>query len=95
MVFDASLLWLAVAVFLLAGIIKGLIGIGLPTASVGMMSQVIDPRVAIALIVFPSLLSNAWQIWRMGGLAGALKRYWLFLIMLASMILLMSTQVTA
>ncbi|MEM7746545.1 MAG: sulfite exporter TauE/SafE family protein [Pseudomonadota bacterium] len=95
MVFDANLLWLAVGVFLLAGIIKGLIGIGLPTASVGMMSQVIDPRVAIALIVFPSLLSNAWQIWRMGGLVGALKRYWLFLIMLASMILLMSTQVTA
>lgn len=81
--------------FLLAGIIKGLIGIGLPTASVGMMSQFIDPRIAIALIVFPSLLSNAWQVWRMGDVLGAMRRYWLFLAMLMSMILIVSTLVTS
>lgn len=81
--------------FLLAGIIKGLIGIGLPTASVGMMSQIIDPRIAIALIVFPSLLSNAWQVWRMGDMLGAMRRYWLFLATLMSMILIVSTLVTS
>ena len=89
-----ELLWLALGVFLLAGIIKGLIGIGLPTAAVGILSQVIDPRVAIALMVFPSLISNAWQVWRMGGLAGALRRYWVFLVMLCGMILAWSVLVT-
>ena len=85
---------IAVGVFLLAGIIKGLIGIGLPTAAVGMLSQIIDPRVAIALMVFPSLLSNAWQVWRMGDLGGAIRRYWLFLLLLVSMILAWSIFVT-
>ena len=92
---DSDVLAIAAIAFLIAGIIKGLIGIGLPTASVGMMSQVIDPRVAIALIVFPSLLSNAWQVWRMGDVLGAARRYWLFLLMLMSMILLVSTSVTS
>ena len=92
---DSDVLAIAAIAFLIAGIIKGLIGIGLPTASVGMMSQVIDPRVAIALIVFPSLLSNAWQVWRMGDVLGAARRYWLFLLMLMSMILLISTSVTS
>ena len=90
-----ELIAIAAGVFLLAGMIKGLIGIGLPTASVGMLSQIVDPRVAIALIVFPSLLSNAWQMWRMGDIVGALRRYWLFLIMLTSMILLVTTTVTS
>lgn len=95
LILEPQMLAIAVAVFLLAGIIKGMIGIGLPTASVGMLSQVIDPRIAIALIVFPSLLSNAWQVWRMGDMLGALRRYWLFLVMLMSMILLVTTQVTS
>ncbi|MEM9060117.1 MAG: sulfite exporter TauE/SafE family protein [Pseudomonadota bacterium] len=89
-----DVLLIAFAVFLLAGLIKGLIGIGLPTASVGMMSQVIDPRVAIALMVFPSLISNAWQVWRMGDLFGAIGRYRVFLGTLCSLILLLSIFVT-
>lgn len=93
--FGPELIAVAFGAFLLAGVIKGLIGIGLPTAAVGMLSQVIDPRVAIALIVFPSLLSNAWQMWRMGDVLGAVRRYWLFLVMLSSMILLVTTTVTS
>lgn len=94
MAVEPEFIALAACVFLLAGIIKGLIGIGLPTAAVGMLSQFIDPRVAIALMVFPSLLSNAWQVWRMGDFSGAVRRYWLFLLMLISMILLWSVFVT-
>lgn len=91
---DPAMLALLACVFVVAGMIKGLVGIGLPTAAVGMMGQVLDPRVAIAMIVLPSLLSNAWQVWRMGDLAGALGRYWRFLAMLCLMILVISTQVT-
>lgn len=92
--FGPEMILLIAATFLLAGVIKGLVGIGLPTASVGVMSQFMDPRVAIALIVFPSLLANAWQVWRMGDLAGAVGRYWRFLTMLCSTILLVSMTVT-
>jgi len=67
----------------------------LPTASVGMMSQVLDPRLAIALAVFPSLLTNAWQIWRSGQPWSVIKQFWPFLICLMGMILLVSLTLTA
>lgn len=43
----------ALLAFLLAGTIKGIVGIGLPTTSIGILSQVTDPRLAITLAVFP------------------------------------------
>ena len=51
---------IAIFVFLLAGIIKGTVGIGMPTVSVGVLSQIIPPHTAIALVVFPLLSSNLW-----------------------------------
>lgn len=61
-----ALLPLTVGIFLLAGTIKGTVGIGLPTAGIGLMTQVIDPHIAIVLLVFPLLLSNLWQVYRIG-----------------------------
>ena len=93
--FSPEMLVLITGVFLLAGVIKGTVGIGLPTASVGMISQVMDPRLAIALVVFPSLLSNAWQIWRMGRFAATLRRYGIYIACLMGMIALVSMTVTS
>lgn len=92
---DPWVLAFVVVVFLMAGAIKGVVGIGLPTASVGMMSQVLDPRLAIALAVFPSLLSNAWQIWRAGRPWEIVQKFWIFLACLMGMILLVSLTLTA
>ncbi|MEM7239977.1 MAG: sulfite exporter TauE/SafE family protein, partial [Pseudomonadota bacterium] len=94
MTYDLTPLALLCAIFLIAGTIKGTVGIGLPTAAVGMMSQVIDPRAAISLVVLPSLLSNAWQIIRAGGFLAALRRYWVFLVCLSGLILMVSLTVT-
>ncbi|MEM7743869.1 MAG: sulfite exporter TauE/SafE family protein [Pseudomonadota bacterium] len=93
--FGPEMLALIAGVFLLAGVIKGTVGIGLPTASVGMMSQVMDPRMAIALVVFPSLLSNAWQIWRSGMVAETIRRFWVYLVCLISVIAVVSLTLTA
>lgn len=86
---------LITGIFLLAGLVKGTTGIGLPTAAVGMMSQMIDPRQAIALVVFPSLLSNAWQMWRSGRVGEVLRRYWLYILCLMSLIAVVSATLTA
>ncbi len=93
--FGPEMLALIAGVFLLAGVIKGTVGIGLPTASVGMMSQVMDPRMAIALVVFPSLLSNAWQIWRSGMVVETIRRFWVYLVCLISVIAVVSLTLTA
>lgn len=56
----------ATTAFFVAGTIKGTVGIGLPTASLGILAQGFDPRMAVALVVFPMMVSNAWQVFRMG-----------------------------
>lgn len=69
----AALALVAVAVFLAAGSVKGLLGIGLPTMSIGLMAQFVDVREAVSLAIVPMLLANAWQISR-GGEPLALAR---------------------
>lgn len=50
------------AVFILAGMVKGVVGLGLPTVAVGLLGLVMAPREAAALLVVPSLVTNLWQL---------------------------------
>ena len=77
-----TVLLIAGAAFLVAGTIKGIAGIGLPTASIALMTLVLDPRVAIALVMFPMLGSNLWQLLRSGHLGRTARRYGLFAVIL-------------
>src|SRR5207248_10040158 len=56
-----SLAFIAVA-FLLAGFIKGAIGVGLPTVVMGLLSIVMAPAQAAALMVLPAIGTNIWQM---------------------------------
>jgi uncharacterized membrane protein YfcA len=49
-------------VFVLAGFVKGVTGMGLPTVSVALLSFVMRPVEAAALLIVPSLLTNVWQL---------------------------------
>ena len=64
-----------VVAYLVAGSVKGLTGMGLPTIAMGIMTLVIDPRSAIALNLIPMLTSNMWQLYRAGDLRGVIRRY--------------------
>lgn len=76
---DVTLLLLGTAVFLLAGMVKGVIGLGLPTISLGLMTLVLDLPSAMALMVVPSFVTNLWQA-SVGGHARAVfRRIWPFL----------------
>ncbi|PHK95777.1 hypothetical protein CR162_06535 [Pseudoroseomonas rhizosphaerae] len=50
------------AVFLLAGLVKGVIGLGLPTVAMGLLGVLMPPAQAAALLVLPSLVTNLWQL---------------------------------
>jgi uncharacterized membrane protein YfcA len=66
-------------VFLLAGAVKGLIGLGLPTISVGLLALVLPPAEAAALLILPSLVTNITQC--MGpALRALLARLWPMLV---------------
>jgi len=60
----SAVMLIAIAVYLVAGLIKGTLGIGLPTAGVGLTAQFTDVRTAIALALMPMLITNAWQVYR-------------------------------
>ena len=49
-------------VFLLAGIVKGVIGMGLPTVAVALLGMVMAPQQAAAILVVPSLVTNVMQL---------------------------------
>ena len=50
------------AVFLLAGGIKGVLGLGLPTVAMGLLSIVMTPAHAAGILVIPALVTNVWQV---------------------------------
>jgi uncharacterized protein len=61
--------------FVLAGFVKGVIGLGLPTVAMGLLAVVMTPAQAAALLVAPSFLTNVWQA--MGPeLAPLTRRLW-------------------
>jgi uncharacterized membrane protein YfcA len=61
--------------FLLAGLVKGVIGMGLPTVAMGLLSLVMPPVQAAALLVVPSLVTNVWQLLAGPAFAALLKRF--------------------
>jgi len=58
---DPSLIFVA-CVFALAGLAKGVIGLGLPTISMGLLAVVMPPVEAAAILALPSLVTNLWQM---------------------------------
>jgi uncharacterized membrane protein YfcA len=57
----ASAVFIA-AVFLLAGAVKGVLGLGLPTIGMGLLSIVMAPAEAAGILVIPALVTNTWQV---------------------------------
>lgn len=62
--------------FVAAGLIKGLLGVGLPLVSVPIASLVLPPAKAIALGIVPILVSNIWQALESGGWHRTVGRFW-------------------
>jgi uncharacterized membrane protein YfcA len=71
--------------------VKGLLGIGLPTIAISMMSQVIEPRLAIIMTIIPMFASNLWQVYRSGNIIRTIRKYWVFSLALSVTILFTST----
>ena len=72
---DPTILFIA-AVFALAGLVKGVIGLGLPTVSMGLLAMVMPPVQAAAVLVLPSLVTNLWQMMAGPALTVVARRLW-------------------
>jgi uncharacterized membrane protein YfcA len=72
----ASLWLLLVTIFLLAGLVKGVIGMGLPTVAMGLLALALPPAEAAAIVVVPSLVTNVWQLLAGPRFAALARRLW-------------------
>ncbi len=66
--------------FLIAGMVKGVIGLGLPTVVIGLLGLVMAPAQAAALLVIPSLVTNVWQFAAGPRPSALLQRLWPMLL---------------
>lgn len=67
---------LTTTVFLLAGLVKGVVGLGLPTLAMALLALAMPPAQAAALLILPSLVTNVWQMRPWPTLAPMTRRLW-------------------
>ena len=77
-----ALTLLVVITFLLAGTVKGVIGLGLPTIAMGLLGLAMPPAQAAALLIVPSTLTNLWQLAAGSHLRVLLRRLGPMLVMI-------------
>lgn len=70
------LLLLIAAVFAFAGFVKGVIGLGLPTVSIGLLAVAMPPAQALAIVIVPAIITNIWQTFAGPYLRDILRRLW-------------------
>ncbi|HKO70419.1 MAG TPA: sulfite exporter TauE/SafE family protein [Bradyrhizobium sp.] len=70
------LLILIAAAFLLAGFVKGVIGLGLPTVSMGLLAVTMPPSHALAIVIVPAIITNIWQTFVGPYLRDIVRRLW-------------------
>ncbi len=69
-------------IYLLAGGVKGIFGIGLPTTSVTLMTIFISPLEAIAINLMPMFVTNGYQFCKAKDHRQLLGTYWPFALVL-------------
>jgi len=79
--FDTAAIITIMGTFLVAGTIKGVIGLGLPTVSLAVLTVAIDLPSAMALLLVPSFITNLWQAMVGGSSRTILFRLWPFFMM--------------
>jgi uncharacterized protein len=68
---------LAIALtFLIAGIVKGVTGMGLPTVAMGLLGTIMPPVGAASLLILPSMITNVWQLLAGPSFAALAMRLW-------------------
>src|SRR6201987_5150637 len=74
------LFYFIAAVFMLAGFVKGVVGLGLPTVSMGLLAVTMAPSQALAIVIVPAVVTNIWQTFVGSYLRDIIRRLWPLLV---------------
>lgn len=78
--FSLQFILIIFLIFVLAGCVKGTVGMGLPAISIGLISLFTTPAEAAALLIVPTLVTNIWQFVAGPHCRVLLRRMWLMLL---------------
>jgi len=59
---SVSVLMFIAGVFILAGFVKGVVGLGLPAIAMGLLAVVMRPADAASILILPTVATNVWQM---------------------------------
>lgn len=65
--------------FLIAGAVKGVTGMGLPTVAMGVLGTLMLPAEAASLLILPSFITNVWQLLAGPRLGALVRRLWMMM----------------
>ena len=94
MLLDAATILAIAGTFLIAGTVKGVVGLGLPSISLALLAVALDLTNAMAVLLVPSLATNIWQATTGGHGRALLRRIWLFLLAATTTVLLGASALT-
>jgi len=77
--FETTTTLMIVATFIVAGVVKGVTGMGLPTLAMGLLGTIMPPVAAASLLIVPSFVTNVWQLFAGPSFASILRRLWLMM----------------
>src|SRR5687768_15926219 len=77
---DTNVIVVVAGTFLLAGMVKGVIGLGLPAVTLALLTLAFDLPSAMSLLLVPSFVTNLWQALAGGHAKAILLRLWPFLV---------------
>jgi uncharacterized membrane protein YfcA len=79
----AALVWLAAgAIFLLAGLVHGILGLGFPLLATPLLAILVDIRSAVLITLLPTITVNLISILRGGRWSDSIGRYWPLALMI-------------
>jgi uncharacterized membrane protein YfcA len=73
---NVQLMLIITLTFFLAGIVKGVTGMGLPTVAMGVLGAIIPPVAAASILIIPSFVTNVWQLFAGPGFVVLASRLW-------------------
>jgi len=74
--FEPDTIAIVAIAFLIAGIVKGTIGLGLPIISIAILAATVGLKSAVALFLVPAMATNCWQAFTGGHFTELLRRLW-------------------
>ncbi|MEO0729368.1 MAG: sulfite exporter TauE/SafE family protein, partial [Pseudomonadota bacterium] len=73
---EPLLLTMIMATFFVAGLVKGVVGLGLPIVVLALLATTVGLKTAMALFIVPGVIMNIWQALAGPAFFALLKRLW-------------------